>query len=223
MPEAPPPSPLQLIDGPASAPATLLLAHGAGAPMDSPFLQTMASGLAALGWRVVRFEFPYMAKARQSGQRRAPDRQPVLLQSWRDQVAAAASQGPLFLGGKSMGGRMASLVLEEQAQAAAVLGCLCLGYPFHPPGKPESLRIAHLETLTQPVLVVQGERDSFGCRTEVEGYGLSSAVQVHWIPDGDHSFKPTKRSGLSESANLQEAIAAADQFMASCCRDRSAG
>ncbi len=223
MPEAPPPSPLQLIDGPASAPATLLLAHGAGAPMDSPFLQTMASGLAALGWRVVRFEFPYMAKARQSGQRRAPDRQPVLLQSWRDQVAAAASQGPLFLGGKSMGGRMASLVLEEQAQAAAVLGCLCLGYPFHPPGKPESLRIAHLETLTQPVLVVQGERDSFGRRAEVEGYGLSSAVQVHWIPDGDHSFKPTKRSGLSESANLQEAIAAADQFMASCCRDRSAG
>jgi predicted alpha/beta-hydrolase family hydrolase len=164
-----------------------------------------------------------MAKARQSGQRRAPDRQPVLLQSWRDQVASAASQGPLFLGGKSMGGRMASLVLEEQAQAAAVLGCLCLGYPFHPPGKPESLRIAHLETLAQPVLVVQGERDSFGCRTEVEGYGLSSAVQVHWIPDGDHSFKPTKRSGLSESANLQEAIAAADQFMASCCRDRSAG
>jgi predicted alpha/beta-hydrolase family hydrolase len=223
MPEAPPPFPLQLIDGPASAPATLLLAHGAGAPMDSPFLQTMASGLAALGWRVVRFEFPYMAKARQSGQRRAPDRQPVLLQSWRDQVAAAASQGPLFLGGKSMGGRMASLVLEEQAQAAAVLGCLCLGYPFHPPGKPESLRIAHLETLTQPVLVVQGERDSFGRRAEVEGYGLSSAVQVHWIPDGDHSFKPTKRSGLSESANLQEAIAAADQFMASCCRDRSAG
>lgn len=223
MPEAPPQSPLQLIDGPASAPATLLLAHGAGAPMDSPFLQTMASGLAALGWRVVRFEFPYMAKARQSGQRRAPDRQPVLLQSWRDQVAAAASQGPLFLGGKSMGGRMASLVLEEQAQAAVVLGCLCLGYPFHPPGKPESLRIAHLETLTQPVLVVQGERDSFGRRAEVEGYGLSSAVQVHWIPDGDHSFKPTKRSGLSESANLQEAIAAADQFMASCCRDRSAG
>jgi predicted alpha/beta-hydrolase family hydrolase len=191
--------------------------------MDSPFLQTMASGLAALGWRVVRFEFPYMAKARQSGQRRAPDRQPVLLQSWRDQVAAAASQGPLFLGGKSMGGRMASLVLEEQAQAAAVLGCLCLGYPFHPPGKPESLRIAHLQTLTQPALVVQGERDSFGRRAEVEGYGLSSAVQVHWIPDGDHSFKPTKRSGLSEGANLQEAIAAADQFMASCCRDRSAG
>jgi len=227
MPENPQPSSLRLIDGPASAPATLLLAHGAGAPMDSPFMQTVACGLAGLGWRVVRFEFPYMAQARLSGKRRAPDRQPVLLQSWRDQVAAAASEGPLFIGGKSMGGRMASLVLEEQAQAAAVLGCLCLGYPFHPPGKPDSLRIDHLQTLTQPVLVVQGERDSFGRRAEVESYELSSAVQLHWIADGDHSFKPTKRSGLSESANLEQAIAASHQFMAqimaSTCRDRSDG
>ncbi|MBM5795436.1 MAG: alpha/beta hydrolase [Cyanobacteria bacterium M_surface_7_m2_037] len=227
MPENLQPSSLQLIDGPASAPATLLLAHGAGAPMDSPFMQTVACGLAGLGWRVVRFEFPYMAQARLSGKRRAPDRQPVLLQSWRDQVAAAASEGPLFIGGKSMGGRMASLVLEEQAQAAAVLGCLCLGYPFHPPGKPDSLRIDHLQTFTQPVLVVQGERDSFGRRAEVESYELSSAVQLHWIADGDHSFKPTKRSGLSESANLEQAIAASHQFMAqimaSTCRDRSDG
>jgi len=223
MPEASLPAPLQLIDGPPLAPATLLLAHGAGAPMDSPFMQTMACGLAELGWRVLRFEFPYMAQARQSGKRRAPDRQPVLLQSWRDQVAAAASEGPLLIGGKSMGGRMASLVLEEQAKAAPVLGCLCFGYPFHPPGKPDVLRIDHLQTLTQPTLVVQGERDSFGRRAEVETYGLSPAVQLHWIPDGDHSFKPTKRSGLSEQANLQEAIAAADQFMASVCRDRSGG
>jgi predicted alpha/beta-hydrolase family hydrolase len=223
MPEASPLSPLRLIDGPASAPATLLLAHGAGAPMDSPFMHTMACGLAELGWRVVRFEFPYMAQARQSGQRRAPDRLPVLLQCWCDQVAAAAADGPLFIGGKSMGGRMASLVLEEQAKAAPVLGCLCLGYPFHPPGKPDALRIEHLKTLMQPALVVQGERDSFGRRAEVETYALSSAVQLHWIPDGDHSFKPTKRSGQSEQANLQQAIAAADQFMASFCRDRSGG
>jgi predicted alpha/beta-hydrolase family hydrolase len=186
-------------------------------------MHTMACGLAELGWRVVRFEFPYMAQARQSGQRRAPDRLPVLLQCWCDQVAAAAADGPLFIGGKSMGGRMASLVLEEQAKAAPVLGCLCLGYPFHPPGKPDALRIEHLKTLMQPALVVQGERDSFGRRAEVETYALSSAVQLHWIPDGDHSFKPTKRSGQSEQANLQQAIAAADQFMASFCRDRSGG
>ncbi len=98
-----------------------------------------------------------------------------------------------------------------------------MGYPFHPPGKPDALRIEHLQTLTQPALVVQGERDSFGRRAEVETYALSSAVQLHWIPDGDHSFKPTKRSGLSEQANLQQAIAAADQFMASFYRDRSGG
>ena len=223
MPDAIPlPDPC-LIDGPPVAPATLLLAHGAGAPMDSPFLQTMAAGLAERGWRVLRFEFPYMAQARCTGKRRAPDRQPVLLQSWRDQVAQAEANGPLFIGGKSMGGRMASLVLDELAEVHAVLGCLCLGYPFHPPGKPEARRIDHLQTLLHPCLVLQGERDSFGRRTEVETYPLGAAVHVQWIPDGDHSFKPTKRSGLSESANLQKAITAADQFMAWCCRDRSAG
>lgn len=222
----PDPSPLDapcLLDGPDAAPATLLLAHGAGAPMDSPFMNTIATGLAGQGWRVLRFEFPYMAQARRSGQRRAPDRQPVLLQSWRDQVAQASAEGPLFMGGKSMGGRMASLLLDELAATDSVLGCLCLGYPFHPPGKPEALRIEHLQTLRHPCLVLQGERDTFGRRTEVEAYTLSAAVQVQWIPDGDHSFKPTKRSGLNESDNLQQAIAAADQFMAWCCRDRSGG
>jgi predicted alpha/beta-hydrolase family hydrolase len=212
-----------LVDGPDAAAATLLLAHGAGAPMDSPFQQAVAAGLAEQGWRVIRFEFPYMAKARSSGQRRAPDRQPVLLQSWRDQVAGAAAQGPLFIGGKSMGGRMATLVLNELADLHPVLGCVCFGYPFHPPGKPDATRIEHLQSLRYPCLVIQGERDSFGRPYEVEGYALSGSVQVQWIPDGDHSFKPTKRSGLREGDNLKQAIAAADQFMASFCRDRSGG
>jgi predicted alpha/beta-hydrolase family hydrolase len=223
MPDAPSLDNSCLVDGPDAAPATLLLAHGAGAPMDSPFLQTIATGLAERGWRVLRFEFPYMAQARRLGQRRAPDRQPVLLQSWRDQVARAADHGPLFIGGKSMGGRMASLVLDELAAANPVLACLCFGYPFHPPGKPDALRIEHLQCLRYPCLVLQGERDTFGRRAEVEAYALSPAVQVQWIADGDHSFKPTKRSGFSESGNLQQAIAAADQFMTSCCRDRSGG
>ena len=223
MPDAPSLDNPCLVDGLDAAPATLLLAHGAGAPMDSPFLQTIATGLAERGWRVLRFEFPYMAQARRLGQRRAPDRQPVLLQSWRDQVARAADHGPLFIGGKSMGGRMASLVLDELAAANPVLACLCFGYPFHPPGKPDALRIEHLQTLRHPCLVLQGERDTFGRRAEVEAYALSPAVQVQWIADGDHSFKPTKRSGFSESGNLQQAIAAADQFMTSCCRDRSGG
>ena len=212
-----------LIDGPAAAPASLLLAHGAGAPMDSPFMQVFAADLAQRGWRVIRFEFPYMARSRQSGRRHGPDRQPVLLESWRQQVQRVSREGPLFIGGKSMGGRMASLVLDELADSSGVLGCLCLGYPFHPPGKPEALRTEHLLALRAPCLIVQGERDSFGRREEVERYGLPAAIQLAWIPDGDHSFKPTRRSGLSEADNMQRAVDAADQFMASCCRGRSGG
>jgi len=213
----------RLIDGPDTAPATLLLAHGAGAPMDSPFMHFLAGGLAERGWRVVRFEFPYMARARETGQRRAPDRQPALLESWREQVAAVAADGPLFIGGKSMGGRMASLLIDELAESSAVRGCLCFGYPFHPPGKPASVRTEHLLVMRSPCLIVQGERDSFGRRGEVETYGLSPQIELDWIASGDHSFMPTKRSGRDEGGNLALAVAAADQFMASCCPDRSVG
>jgi predicted alpha/beta-hydrolase family hydrolase len=185
--------------------------------MDSPFMQFVASGLAACGWRVLRFEFPYMARSRETGQRHGPDRQPVLLQSWRQQVAEVAAAGPFFIGGKSMGGRMATLLLDELTHASAVRGCLCFGYPFHPPGKPEKLRTDHLMAMRSACLIVQGERDSFGRRSEVEDYGLPPTIQIQWIPDGDHSFKPTKRSGHDERSNLSLAVAAADQFMASCC------
>jgi predicted alpha/beta-hydrolase family hydrolase len=213
----------RLINGPPAPAATLLLAHGAGAAMDSPFMQSIAMGLARCGWRVVRFEFPYMARARQSGTRHGPDRQPLLLQCWRDQVALAATEGPLFIGGKSMGGRMASLLVDELAVEPGVRGCVCLGYPFHPPGKPEKLRKEHLAALRSPCLILQGERDAFGRRAEVEGYDLSASIQLGWLPDGDHSFKPTKRSGVDEQANLALAVQLADQFMASCCPDRSGG
>jgi predicted alpha/beta-hydrolase family hydrolase len=207
----------RLIDAPApasaQAPATLLLAHGAGAPMDSPFMTAIAAGLAERGWRVVRFEFPYMAHTRLTGQRRAPDRLPKLLEAFRQEVAlqAEATPGqPLFIGGKSMGGRVASLLADE---LVAVRGCLCLGYPFHPPGKPEQLRTEHLEALRTPTLILQGERDSFGRRGEVEGYSLSPAIAVQWIAAGDHSFKPTRSSGHTEAGNWQTAVEACDQYM----------
>ena len=208
---------LQLIDGPPAAPATLLLAHGAGAPMDSPFMAAMAGGLAQRGWRVLRFEFPYMAQLRLDGQRRAPDRLPKLLDAFRQQVAALQGQGPLVIGGKSMGGRIASLLVDELAAHGEVCGCVCLGYPFHPPGKPEQLRTAHLEALTTPTLILQGERDSFGKRGEVEGYSLSSAIDLQWISAGDHSFKPTRSSGLSESGNWADAVQRADRFLVRLC------
>jgi predicted alpha/beta-hydrolase family hydrolase len=205
----------RLIDGPAHAPATLVLAHGAGAPMDSAFMAAISGGLAGCGWRVVRFEFPYMAQMRLSGQRRAPDRLLRLLDAFREQVALEAGR-TLVIGGKSMGGRVASLLADE---LSAVSGCLCLGYPFHPPGRPGQLRIEHLQMLRTPTLILQGERDSFGRRGEVEAYPLSPAIELEWIPGGDHSFKPTRSSGATEAGNWSHAVACADRW----CRGLGSG
>lgn len=202
-----------LIDGPSETPARVLLAHGAGAPMDTAFMASIANGLASRGWRVVRFEFPYMAQRRLDGKRRPPDRLPRLLEVFREQALALVGQGPLVIGGKSMGGRIASLLVDDLAVHGAVRGCLCLGYPFHPPGKPEQRRTAHLETLQTRTLIVQGERDSFGKRAEVEGYTLSPVIDLQWIKAGDHSFKPPRSADHSEADNWQAAVLAADQFM----------
>ena len=206
----------RLIDDPDAAPATVLLAHGAGAPMDSPFMAAIASGLAESGWRVVRFEFPYMARQRETGRRQGPDRMPVLQEAFLQQVQLETTEQPdrpVFIGGKSMGGRVASLLVDELAASDGVRGCLCLGYPFHPPGKPLQLRTDHLAALRTPTLILQGERDSFGRREEVETYDLSPQVQLRWIPSGDHSFKPTRSSGLSEAENWAMAVALGDQFL----------
>ncbi len=207
----------RLIDGLDGAPATVLLAHGAGAPMDSPFMAAIAGGLADSGWRVVRFEFPYMARQRILGRRQGPDRMPVLQEAFRQQVRLEQTEQPpdrpVFIGGKSMGGRVASLLIDELAASDGVRGCLCLGYPFHPPGKPLQLRTEHLAGLRTPTLILQGERDSFGRRGEVDTYSLSPQVQLRWIPSGDHSFKPTHSSGLSEAENRAGAVALSDRFL----------
>jgi len=186
---------------------TVVLAHGAGAPMDSPFLEYVAAGLATRGLRVVRFEFPYM-HARRADRRPPPDREPVLLDRWRAVLAELGGRPPV-IGGKSLGGRMASLLADE----VGARGLVCLGYPFHPPGKPQRLRVAHLESLRTPTLVVQGTRDALGSREEVAGYRLSRSIRVHWVEDGDHSLKPRARSGRSERQNLDEAVDAVAQFV----------
>ena len=196
-------------DGPERARDTIVLAHGAGAPMDSPFLEYFAAGLAARSVRIVRFEFPYM-HARREGHRPLPDREPVLLDHWRGVLAAIGGRPPV-VGGKSLGGRMASLLADE----IGARGLVCLGYPFHPPGKPQRLRVAHLESLRTPALVVQGTRDPLGSRDEVVGYRLSASIRVHWIEDGDHSLKPRARSGREERQNLDEAVDAVAQFVGS--------
>ena len=129
------------------------------------------------------------------------------------QEKAKRPEGPLFIGGKSMGGLVASLLIDELAVSDGVRGCLCLGYPFHPPGKPLQLRTEHMAALRTPTLILQGERDSFGRREEVEGYALSPQLQLGWIPSGDHSFKPTRSSGLSEAQNWSTAVALVDLFL----------
>jgi predicted alpha/beta-hydrolase family hydrolase len=198
-----------LHDGDQSAKVRVLLAHGAGAAMDSAFMQLVAEGLARAGLYVARFEFPYMAARRTRGERRGPDRPPVLMQAFRDAVAEFGGPKRLVVGGKSMGGRIASMVADE----LAVSGLVVFGYPFHPPKKPNALRTRHLLELATPALFVQGTRDEFGTREEVATYSLSSQIELSWIEDGDHSLKPRKRAGLDASQALDGAIATAAAFV----------
>jgi uncharacterized protein len=199
-----------MIDGSTTAPVTLVLAHGAGAAMDSPFMAAMAEGLASRELRVVRFEFPYMHARREHGRRGAPDREPILLDRWREVIASLGGGHQLAIGGKSLGGRIASMVADE----AQVRGLVCLGYPFHAPGKESGARLKHLKSLRTPALIVQGTRDSFGSLAEVEKYELSRQIRISWIDGGDHSFKPLARSGRTEQQNLAAAIDAVRDFLA---------
>ena len=197
-----------LIDGAGDGRPTLVLAHGAGAPMDHPWMDRVCTLIAEQGVRTVRFEFPYMAVRRISGKRPGPNPARVLEAIWREVIGELGAEG-LVIGGKSMGGRSASMVAEE----AGVAGVVCFGYPFHPPGRPEKLRTAHLEAIQTPVLIVQGERDTFGRPEEVAGYDLSEQVRLHWMGDGDHSLKPRKASGRTEGENLAEAAVEAARFV----------
>ena len=207
-----------LVCGPRTGPATVMLAHGAGAGIQSPFMQQMADGLAEQGWQVIRFEFPYMAQRRISGRTTPPNKANILLQCYADQVQSLHSDQPLIIGGKSMGGRIASLLADELWSQNRILGCICLGYPFHPLGKPETLRVEHLQNLQTPTLVVQGERDAMGNRQEVKNYSLSKRLQLAWMPDGDHSFKPRKRSGRSEHQNWNLAVEHMHGFLSKVVR-----
>ncbi len=192
-----------LLSGPDRAPATILLAHGAGAPMDSASMNAAAEALAAAGLRVARFEFSYMA-ARRTGAGKPPPRAETVLPEYRAAIAALNATTPLIIGGKSMGGRVASMIADEMFAAGRIAGLLCLGYPFHPPEKPQQLRTAHLADLQTPTLIVQGTRDPFGTQGEVAGYKLSPAIELLWLEDGDHDLKPRRKlSGFTAADHLR--------------------
>jgi hypothetical protein len=201
-----------LIDGPDRANQTILLAHGAGGPMDTPTMTAAAKTLAQAGFRVARFEFDYMAGRRRAPGRKPPPRAEKLCPEYLAAIDALGAKGPLIIGGKSMGGRIASMIADDLHAAGRIAGLLCLGYPFHPTGKPEQLRTAHLAKMKTPALIVQGTRDPFGSRAEVATYALSKAIKILWLEDGDHDLKPRKSiSGFSAADHLRslgEAVAA---------------
>ncbi len=189
--------------------AQFIFAHGAGAGMHHEFMQDMTVQLVEQGVSVYRFNFPYMQKITESGKRRPPDKAETLLAHFKQLVSSQSSDLPLFIGGKSMGGRISTLILEE----CEALGAICFGYPFHPPGKPEKLRTSHLQSIAKPVCILQGERDTFGNQTEVETYSLGKEVKVQFLVDGDHSLKPRKASGYTQSQHINTAAKWAKQFI----------
>lgn len=192
--------------------ARLILAHGAGAGMSSDFMVKMASLLNKQNIEVVRFNFPYMQTMQRTGKRRPPEKMQALISYYNElftHLNDTLPSLPTFIGGKSMGGRVASHILETTDARGAV----ALGYPFHPAGKPESLRTVHLQHLVKPMLILQGSRDTLGSEEEIWGYPLSSKIVVRFLVDGDHSLKPRKSSGVTHAHNMQQAATQTAKFM----------
>jgi uncharacterized protein len=202
--------------GPTDARWTLLLAHGAVAPMDSPFLNTTCALLADQGIATLRFEFAYMAGRRDGGKKRPPPKAELLMPEYVAAVAEAraAATTPLFIGGKSLGGRVASLVAASLWNAKQISGLVCLGYPFHAPNTPDKLRTVQLIDITCPTLIIQGTRDPFGTKAEVEALTLSAVVGFHWADDGDHDLGPRGASGFTRKGNLSAAASTIQAFIA---------
>ena len=200
--------PYLLLDSPKSYTLTVALAHGAGAPMDSEFMAFFATGLATRGYRTVRFEFPYMAERRVNGKKRPPDRQPKLMKSWQT-IINEIGPDSLVIGGKSMGGRIATLI----ADSCNVMGVIALGYPFLSAGKRDKSRLEHLKDILTPTLICQGTRDPMGSFDAISRITLSHRIQYHWSENGDHSLKPGKKSGRTTEQNWMAALNACDNFL----------
>ena len=199
-------------DGPEAGPRDkiLVLTHGAGTSSSHPSMAELARLIGERGVRFARFDFPYMRRAAATGRRAwPPDDEDVLVGAWVEVLRELAPASRLVIGGRSLGGRVASIL----ADAAEVAGLVCVSYPFHPPNHESPVRTAHLRVMETPTLIVQGERDPYGTREEVEQYQLSPNIRLHWIPDGDHGLIPRKRSGLTEAGNLASAAAAIADFV----------
>lgn len=193
-----------------------VFAHGAGAPLDSDFMESVTQGLINNGIRVARFNFEYMQQRVETGSRRPPQRAPALVEQFHN-VLKQLDQ-PVVIGGKSMGGRMASLLACETQLAGHhfIKGIACLGYPFHPQGKPEKLRIDHLFDIKQPLAIIQGCRDKLGNQEEIQSYSLPKTINWCWLADGDHDFKPRIKSGYNQQQHITQAVNYLCDFINSC-------
>lgn len=187
--------------------ALFIFAHGAGAGMQSDFMAQMSELLVKQNISVLRFNFDYMQLATALGKRRPPEPMPKLRARFEAVIAEQAKDLPLFIGGKSMGGRVAATLAADIGAdiAAQVKGIVCLGYPFHPTKKPEKLRLEPLQLTQLPIVIVQGERDSLGSREEIAGYEFSALCRCYFVEDGDHSFKPRVRSGFTQQQHINTA------------------
>ena len=189
----------------------MVFAHGAGADLNSDFMNDFTVLLNEMGCDVVRFNFPYMVKRQHDGKRRPPDRMPILLASFKQVLTQLSVNIPVFLIGKSMGGRVAATLVEDKD--IDVSGVICLGYPFHPHKKPESLRLQPLQNTAKPVLIIQGERDSLGSKVEIKKYDIADLCQVIYLRDGDHHLKPRIKSGYTQQQHLSTAIDQISRFI----------
>ena len=175
--------------------------------MDHEFMNRLAKLLNEIGLQVIRFEFPYMAQRRVTGKRALPNKMPVLLDCYKQVIQNVLSMPggldkPLFLAGKSLGGRVATMIADgSEAQEVFVIG-----YPFHPIKKPEKLRTEHLESIESSIVIFQGTRDALGSKEEVDSYALNSTVSINWLEDGDHDLKPRKRSGFSQEQHIASVV-----------------
>lgn len=188
--------------------SAILLAHGAGFHMDSPWMVAVARGLVARGFPLLRFNYPYRERALRAGRESPPDRAPVLEQAHALALAALAERAPgrrLLLAGKSMGGRMST---HLAAKGESCAGLVLFGYPLHPPHRPEKRRSEHFPTLAQPALFLQGTRDEFAdlelLREALTRYGGRATLAI--VPDADHGFHVLKRTGKTDEQVLEELL-----------------
>lgn len=195
--------------------ALFIFAHGAGADKSHRFMENFALKLNEKNINVVRFNFPYMDKRLLDGRKYPPNRMPQLEACYRllleKYIHSTSNDIPIFIGGKSMGGRVAA-TLSKQA-FNQVKGTICIGYPFHPQKKPENLRLAPLQGTVLPILILQGDRDALGNKEEIENYALSTLCEVVYFTDGDHDLKPRVKSGYTQDQHLKTAVEQLARFI----------